>query len=241
MSVGSRIKEARIRAGITQEQLASELKISKGAVGNYENDTNYPKTEIIFHLCRILNCDPNYIYQDDIKVSSEFKIAIPEQHLLKKYRSLDDHGKTLVDTLLDMEDTRCINPPRQSDLAEYRRYTSPAAAGAPLWAESDYEIILRDPDTVPTGADYAVGISGDSMQPDIPDGATVWVRRTEQVRSGDTVIAWLDGEGTVCKRALCAAGRITRLVSANPRYADISGAQLEGMRVYGVAVGVDGE
>lgn len=94
---------------------------------------------------------------------------------------------------------------------------------------------------MPTGADYAVGISGDSMQPDIPDGATVWVRRTEQVRSGDTVIAWLDGEGTVCKRALCAAGRITRLVSANPRYADISGAQLEGMRVYGVVVGVDGE
>lgn len=107
MSVGSRIKEARIRAGITQEQLAAQLNVSKGAVGNYENDTNYPKTEIIFELCRLLNCDANYLYQDDIKAASAFRIAFPEQQLLKEYRTLDDHGKTVVDSVLKLEYERC--------------------------------------------------------------------------------------------------------------------------------------
>lgn len=245
MSVGSRIKEARIRAGITQEQLASALNISKGAVGNYENDTNYPKTEVIFNLCRILKCDANYIYQDDIKVSSDFKIAVPEQRLLKQYRSLDEHGKSVVDTLLRMEYERCFAETEHASakgdkpLTEYRRYINPAAAGAPLWAESEYETILRDPNAVPEDADYAVGIQGDSMEPAIPDEATVWVHRSERPDDGDIVIAWVEGAGTVCKQVICDGDQVVRLHSINPDYPDIVGDDLEGLRIYGTVVGID--
>lgn len=244
MSVGSRIKEARLRAGITQEQLAAALNVSKGAIGNYESDTNYPKTEIIFDLCRILKCDPNYIYQDDVKITSMFQASVPEQRMLRKYRSIDEYGQRAVQALLDVEYERCTKAEQSDDapespaLVDYRRYTSPAAAGAPLWAESEYETISCNPDDVPAGADYAVGIQGASMEPDVPDGATVWVHRSEQPGDGDIVIAWVEGEGTVCKQAVCDGDQIIRLHSINPAYPDIEGEDLEGLRVYGVVVGM---
>lgn len=106
MSVGSRIKEARVALGYTQEQLAEILSVSKGAIGNYENDTAYPRTEILYRLCAALHCDANYIYQDDMDVVTTFPVAYPERDFLKKYRALDEYGKEIVDVILDMETAR---------------------------------------------------------------------------------------------------------------------------------------
>lgn len=244
MSIGSRIKEARSRVGITQEQLASMLNVSKGAVGNYENDTNYPKTEIVFELCRILKCDANYLYQDDVKGMSEFRVAFTEQKLIKKYRCLDEHGRDVIDTLLEKEYKRCQmeQDSKSESVASgktvLRRYISPAAAGTPLYAERDYETIDYPSDVVPEGTEYAVGISGQSMEPDVPDGCSVFVARTDQIRNGDIVIAWVDGEGTVCKQAVTDGDQIVELRSINRQFADISGEDLEGLRIYGKVLGI---
>lgn len=51
------------------------------------------------------------------------------------------------------------------------------------------------------------------------------------------IIAWIDGEGTVCKRAVVSGDRITKLESANREYADIKGADLNGLRIYGKVLG----
>ena len=117
MSVGSRIKEARIACGFTQEKLAELLSISKGTIGNYESDTAYPRTEILYRLCSVLNCDANFIYQDDITVTSNFPIAYPEIEFLKKYRSLDDHGMRIVNLVLNEEVSR-ISSESTSTMAE---------------------------------------------------------------------------------------------------------------------------
>lgn len=111
MSVGSRIRDARIANELTQEQLASLLSISKGAIGNYENDTSYPRAEILRRLCSVLHCDANYIYQDDIKAVADFPVAFPERDLLMKYRSLDEHGRRVVDLLLNEEFSRVAASP----------------------------------------------------------------------------------------------------------------------------------
>lgn len=106
MSVGTRIKEARVALGYTQEHLAETLSVSKGTIGNYENDTAYPRTEILYRLCAALHCDANYIYQDDMDAVTSFPVAFPERDMLKKYRALDDHGRTMVDYVLNAETAR---------------------------------------------------------------------------------------------------------------------------------------
>ena len=103
MSVGKRIKEARLRKGMTQEQLAAALHVSKGAVGNYESEIAYPKTEILYKLFHVLDVDANYLYQDDMKAVDQPIMAQSELRLLAKYRALNDHGQKLVNTVLDLE------------------------------------------------------------------------------------------------------------------------------------------
>lgn len=158
-----------------------------------------------------------------------------------KYAALDAHGKYVVDLVISAEYERCLSgPAARADATQtitLRRYVSPAAAGAPLYAESEYEEIDFPAEIVPEGTSYAVGISGASMEPDIPNGCTAFVEKTEEIRSGDIVIAWIDGEGTVCKRAVVSGDRITKLESANRAFADIKGADLNGLHMYGKVLG----
>lgn len=66
MSIGSKIKEARINLGLTQEELAKNIGATKGAIANYKNGVSTPKVELLFKLFTALNCDANYLYQDYI-------------------------------------------------------------------------------------------------------------------------------------------------------------------------------
>jgi SOS-response transcriptional repressor LexA len=52
---------------------------------------------------------------------------------------------------------------------------------------------------VPRGADFGIRISGDSMEPTIPAGTIVFVRKVSDLRSGDIGIFMVDDEA-VCKR-----------------------------------------
>ena len=67
MSIGTRIKDARKIKGMTQEELASLVGVSKGAIGNYESDYSSPKDEILYKIMAALGVDANYIFQDGIE------------------------------------------------------------------------------------------------------------------------------------------------------------------------------
>lgn len=64
MSIGSRIKIARREKKLTQEQLARQCGVTKGAISNYENDVSTPDVEKLSAIMECLGVDPNYIYQD---------------------------------------------------------------------------------------------------------------------------------------------------------------------------------
>ena len=107
MSFGSRLKEQRERIGLTQTQLAKMLNVTKGAVGNYETGTSSPKSEILYKLFDILQCDANYLFQDDISAKLlDTAFSKAEISHIKKYRTLDGHGKEVVDVELDKETER---------------------------------------------------------------------------------------------------------------------------------------
>ena len=108
MSIGSRIKELRIKRGITQEELAQKIGVTKGAIGNYENGVSSPKIELMYKLFDALDCDANYLHQDDMKNSIYKDTATPEEFekLVNPYRSLDDPGRAHVGTVLDWEAER---------------------------------------------------------------------------------------------------------------------------------------
>ncbi len=103
MSIGSRIKQRREELGLTQPELAKLIGVSKGSIGNYESGVSSPNEKILFKLFSALKCDANFLYQDDIKITEAENFTCEEKEHIKKYRSLDDHGKYTVNTVLDDE------------------------------------------------------------------------------------------------------------------------------------------
>ncbi len=95
------------------------------------------------------------------------------------------------------------------------------AAGTPIGADigSDRHVLL-DRALFSTKPDYLLKVKGDSMRDDgIFDGDLVAVKRTREARSGQVVVARIDGEITI-KRFEQTRTRI-RLLPRNPDYAPI--------------------
>ena len=188
-------------------------------------------------LCDSFGVTLDYLAKDDSSPSDPYtQEAI---RVASDYDALDPHGQRAVRAIMDVELSRVNDPPAASpaSVVRLRRYLEPAAAGSPLWSESGFEYVNFPASVVPSGADFAVGISGHSMEPDLPDGCTVFVRQSQSVGDGDIIVAWIEGEGTICKRVSAHRGKISRLYSVNPDYPAFSGPQLENLRIYGKVVG----
>ena len=110
MSFGSRLRDKRKELGITQPELAQKLGVSQSAIGSWETDVNSPRATLLYDLFGILHCDANYLFQDETKQLYKNE-ASPEEfeNLIKKYRELDDHGKDMVDTVLQKEFDRIVD------------------------------------------------------------------------------------------------------------------------------------
>jgi len=91
MSIGQRLKEARLSRNMTQEDLASAVGVTKGAIGNYETEVSSPKETILIKLMDVLQVDANFLYQDYIQV--HYQLCEDELVLINLYRRADDRAK----------------------------------------------------------------------------------------------------------------------------------------------------
>lgn len=109
MGIGKRIKEARNSLGLTQDELANLLGVTKGAVANYENETSHPKEPIMYKMFDALKVDANFLFQDEMNISAYASKATPDEFekIIRKYRTLDNHGKKIIETILSLEHERC--------------------------------------------------------------------------------------------------------------------------------------
>src|SRR5690606_1181409 len=111
------------------------------------------------------------------------------------------------------------------------------AAGVPIGADigSD-ELLLLDRALFAEKPDYLLKVKGDSMRDDgIFDGDLVAVKRTGEARSGQVVVARIDGEITITRLAR-GRSRI-RLLPRNPEHAPIEVPPGQGHALEGVDCG----
>lgn len=112
-------------------------------------------------------------------------------------------------------------------------YETPVSAGTGSWLGDD---ILAEWLTVPrndmtTSADFALKISGDSMQPKFSNGETVLVKQTSSVFEGEIGVFVLNGESYIKK-----LGK-KELVSLNPAYKPIPLHGFDDVRCVGKVLG----
>ena len=76
MSFGSNIGYLRKKKGITQEELAERMYVSRQTISRWETDSVYPDVETVIRLCELLECDMETLVRGD---ASAEKQPAPEQ------------------------------------------------------------------------------------------------------------------------------------------------------------------
>lgn len=222
MGFGEQLRWRRKELGISREELAKRLGITPSAVGNYETGVSTPKESVLLRLFDVLQVDPNYLYRDFYAAGrSGQAVSDEEQFLLKRYRELGLTGRQTLNTMLDALGLMQAEAERDRPIPEARTiplYRSPAAAGyaAPVFGE-DYELLAVEGE-VPPGAELAVRIQGDSMEPYISDESVVYVNH-DPLRPGDVGIFCVDGD-MLCKQYYRDPMGTVYLFSLNRRRSD---------------------
>ena len=85
MEFGDRLVKAREKKGLNQKELAQLLGITPTRLNYWEKNKREPDVFMIKKLAFELNVRTDYL------------------KVIKKYRALDEHGKMLVDNVLDLE------------------------------------------------------------------------------------------------------------------------------------------
>ena len=71
-TIGMRIKECRVKIGMTQEELAEELLTKKSTISAYENDKIDIKISILKQIAKVLNTSVFYLVgEQDEDISIE--------------------------------------------------------------------------------------------------------------------------------------------------------------------------
>lgn len=229
MDFGQRLKNLRLEQGKTQQDIASAVGVSVITVRNWERGTKKPAMDAIIALARELKITTDGLLDvNTFGITRRSIILSPEEKkLLKTYQALDAHGKKAVDMICALEKERLDTSekivlakkaefiPKKTRERFIPRYTTPSAAGynVPLDG-TDFGMMLVD-SNVPSDADYAVDIQGNSMYPYINDGDMVYVKKDEELSNGDVGIFCVDG-AMYCKQLYIDDERNLTLVSANP-------------------------
>lgn len=75
-TMGARIREMRLAAGMSQEQLAEALCTKKCTVSAYENDRIDIKSSIVLEIAKVLNCTGSYLLEGEQCMGTDDRIRI---------------------------------------------------------------------------------------------------------------------------------------------------------------------
>lgn len=192
-------------------------------VGFFEKGTENIRRTTLIKLSDFFNCSLEYLVSDEIEdedygKNQGFKINSSEIQHIKKYRTLDEHGKKMVDFTLNEEYERCTVVVQEQPETKYinlKIAQLPASAGTGVeLSDENYEILPVKYSELTEQADFAVTVSGDSMQPTYYDGDILLVENIP-AQIGDIGVFVVDGDGYVKEYGG------DRLISHNEEYPDI--------------------
>ena len=75
MTFGEKLHKLRKERGLSQEDLAAQIAVSRQAVSRWEQGTSLPDTENILQLCKLFGISADYLMNEDIEKDSDIPIV----------------------------------------------------------------------------------------------------------------------------------------------------------------------
>lgn len=257
MAFIDRLKEARVKNGLTQEKLAKEIGVAKSTYTGYEKGNSEPNMLVLSKIMDVLGVDANYLYQDEVRMRYETRATPQEMEtLVKKYRTLDPYGKEAVDGVLDVEYRRCRQNQTGRDAALFRNSRQEMEVAAEIEPDGRKAIdLMFDEEKTAAGsgyqlieermqvwkvlyneltrkADFCIEVDGQSMEPMIEDGDIILIRQQPSVDIGEIGLFTVNDKGYVKKQGT------DRLISINKKFEDIIPGEFDTVFCRGKVIGV---
>ena len=231
--IGEQIKKYRNIKGMTQQDIADALGESSGRViYNWEKGIGRPDCDKLAKLCDLLGVSADELI--GCKSMAQRPTAT-EWNTLQKYRALDEHGKEVVDYLIDSEYKRVMVAAKKPKPRMYKIdwFTLPASAGTGNILDSD----LAEERLVPESAeaeqaDFVISVGGDSMEPTYHDGDKVFVEKCDAVDIGEVGIFVVNGDVYIKELG------IKCLISYNEKYKPIRIGENDSVYCCGRVIGI---
>ena len=231
--IGEQIKKYRNIKGMTQQDIADSLGESSGRViYNWEKGIGRPDCDKLAKLCDLLGVSADELI--GCKSMAQRPTATAWT-MLQKYRALDEHGKEIVDYLIDSEYKRVATLTRKPKprMLKMDYYTLPASAGTGNFLDSDLAEELLVPESAEAEqADFVISVGGDSMEPTYHDGNKVFVEKCDSVDIGEVGIFVVNGD--VYIKELCNK----YLKSHNEKYKPIPLTENDSVYCCGRVIGI---
>ncbi len=231
--IGMTLRELRQKCDYTQAEVTDKmerlgLQIKRFHISRWENGYNRPTIEQFLGLCKI------YGVRDVYQVFGEYDYSELSYRLNKAGRDkLEEYQQLLIASKLYEPE------PYEEKIVEFPSRTAPlyllgASAGSGLFLDSaDYEMVVV-PDDVPISATFGLHVSGDSMEPTLFDGETIWVHQQPTLENGDIGIFLVDGDAFVKEYRMTDEGVF--LISHNEKYPPRAISEYSETRIYGKVV-----
>lgn len=116
ITFGEKLKKARSFKKLKQSELAKQLGVTNTTISNWENNISKPDLDMLSYICGVLEVKASYFL--DAKPLNEI-VSSEEYDHIKKYRELDDHGKEMVDFVLEKEYVRSTSSVSSEKISEF--------------------------------------------------------------------------------------------------------------------------
>ena len=228
--IGARIDEARRKAGLSLVDFSALLRqygvtMSPSGINKWAKGSALPNAYQLVAVCHALDLDVDvsYFCSSHTPVLNDTGLA-----KVKEYR--DD----LIASGRYKPQPKVVSILKYIDMPVSNLAVS--AGTGEFLEEGNFEMVSFPEKSVPKGADFGVRVSGDSMEPDIPNGSTVFVKKQSEIADGISGAFFLNGE-VYCKKLLHKDGKVF-LCSDNAEYHPIEIHDGDTLKVYGKIVKV---
>ena len=107
MAFGERLQEVRKRSGLTQEEFAEQLQVSRQSVSRWESGRGYPEMEKIIFICNRYGVTMDGLFKEEVPPPGEPPVEAPllsartlGSELSNLYANLSPYNKSIGIMLL---------------------------------------------------------------------------------------------------------------------------------------------
>lgn len=232
---GQMIDYFRKQNNLTMEELGKKLGKAKSSISRWISGERYPKIEEIEQIANFFNTDVytlifGFDYKENIfptPLLTQITDTAAKLHTLRQKKVL-----TFAQDQLDEQEGNSINILSYSDFTCY----GAVSAGTGEWLEDEYKEEVSLPTSIVPKHhfDFVLRVNGNSMEPLFKNHEYVFVKKVDEVRSGQIGVFIVDGEAYL-KKAYIEKDHL-RLVSLNKAYDDLLFDSLNDIKVVGVVV-----